>query len=39
LVDLPVGEVRLELRDDQAKREKSVTIEVKPTTSELKLEL
>jgi hypothetical protein len=38
-IDLPVGEVRLELRDEQAKREKTVTVEVKPNTDELRLEL
>jgi serine/threonine protein kinase len=38
-IDLPVGEVRLELEDESTKRQKTVTVEVKSTTSELKLEL
>ncbi len=37
-IDLPVGEVRLDLRDDQSKSEKTITIAVKPTTNEIRLE-
>jgi eukaryotic-like serine/threonine-protein kinase len=38
-IDLPVGEVRLELHDEQTKADKTVTVEIKKTTDEIRLQL